>query len=156
MLVIEGDEMVAMLFARIFSDCDCDVDTPRDGRSVVAALLGTKSYSIILVSYKFFSLNGIEIIGLIREFEHLRNTPVLLVTGRRDVRLEAISAGANDVLHKPFELDDFVAAVMGHMDSSSCPVARGSDGATSGDGRGGGLVRVSRRVNACGETCREL
>lgn len=148
MLVIEGDEAVAKLFAKIFSDRNWDVDTPRNGRAVVEALLGSKSYSIILVSYQFSAVNGVEIIGLIREFEHFRNTPVLLVTGRGDATCEAISAGADGVLHKPIEVDRFFAAVMGHL-SSTCPVARGSDRATSGEGRGNSLERLRKLINAC-------
>ena len=135
MLVIEGNDSVARLFATIFSQRGWVVDTPRNGHDVIQALLSSKSYDMILVSYKFPSTNGVEIIRMIRELEHRKTTPVLMVTGRGDVTGEAIGAGADGVLHKPIELDGFVATVMGHLASSNCPVARGDVGATFGEGR---------------------
>ena len=134
MLVIEGDDSVAKLFATIFSQRDWEVDAPRDGRGVTKALVSSKRYDMILVSYKFPSTNGVEIIRMIRALEYRRTTPVLMVTGTGDVTDEAIIAGADGVLHKPIELDGFVATVMEHLASSNCPVACGNVGAMSGEG----------------------
>ncbi len=135
MLVIEGDDSVAKLFATIFSQRDWEVDAPRDGRGVTKALLSSKRYDMILVSYSFPSTNGVEIIRMIRELEHRRATPVLMVTDGGEVADEAIGAGADGVLHKPIELDGFVATVMNHLASSSCTIARGNVGATTEEGR---------------------
>lgn len=121
MLVIEGDDSVARLLAMIFSQRDWDVDAPRNGRGVAEALHSSKHYDMILVSYKFPATSGVEIIQKIRELEHRKTTPVLMVTGRGDVTDEALSAGADGVLHKPIELEGFVATVMEHLASSIAP-----------------------------------
>ena len=55
--------------------------------------------------------------------------------GGGDVADEAISAGADRVLHKPIELDGFVATVIGYLASSNCPIARQNVGATTEEGR---------------------
>ncbi len=102
-LVIEGDESVAGLFIEIFSQEGWDVSTPRRGPSVARALLGDNPYDLITVSYRFHSTNGVEMIRLIREIEHRKETPILMITGRPDVTGEALEMGANEVLIKPIE-----------------------------------------------------
>jgi DNA-binding response OmpR family regulator len=77
----------------------------------------------------------VEIIRLIREIEHRKETPVLMVTGRPDVTGEALNAGANEVLIKPIEPSRLVAAVKRHT--------RNKDSAIAGD-RGGTKTRERR------------
>src|ERR1044072_8523657 len=134
-LVIEGDASVAGAFMEIFSQEGWDVITPLGGPSVVRALLGDNYYDLITVSYRFHAVNGVEIIRLIREIEHRKETPVLMVTGRPDVTGEALNAGANEVLIKPIEPSRLVAAVKRHT--------RNKDSAIAGD-RGGTKTRERR------------
>lgn len=116
-LVIEGDETVAHLLAEIFSQQGWDAHTPCDGPSVASALFGDKHFDIITVSYRFPATNGVEIIRLIREIKHRKDTPVLMVTGGPNVTYEALAAGANEVLYKPIEPCCLVATVWRHSSS---------------------------------------
>lgn len=120
-LVIEGDPTVACLLAEIFSQQGWDAHTPRDGPSVAGALFGGKHFDIITVSYRFPATSGVEIIRLIREIKHRKDTPVLMVTGGPDVTCEALAAGANEVLYKPIEPHSLVAAVTRHSSSFIVP-----------------------------------
>lgn len=124
MLIIEGDPAVARLFAEIFTSRGWSVDIPRSERGVIEASLGSKPYSIILVSYRFPGTNGLEIIRRIRQIEHRQATPVLLVTGSRDVANEALAAGVNEVLYKPIEPCRLVAAIIRHSSASDCLITR--------------------------------
>lgn len=117
-LVIEGDPNVARLFSEVFSQQGWLVRAPSDGPGVAGELLGNHYYDIITVSYRFSSLNGADLIKLIRELEHRKDTPVLMVTGGADVTVEALAAGATEVLYKPVEPRGLVAAVMRHTASS--------------------------------------
>ena len=134
-LVIESDENVAGLFMQIFSQEGWNVSTPRGGASVARALLGDSHYDLITVSYRFHSTNGVEMIRLIREIEHRKETPILMITGRPDVTREALEMGANEVLIKPIEPSRLVAAVKRHT--------RNRDNAATGD-RGGSRTRERR------------
>jgi DNA-binding response OmpR family regulator len=113
-LVIENDESVAGLLMEIFSQEGWNVSTPRGGASVARSLLGDNHYDLITVSYRFHSTNGVEMIRLIREIEHRKETPVLMITGMPDVTGEALEMGANEVLIKPIEPSMLVAAVKRH------------------------------------------
>lgn len=113
-LVIEGDPNVACLLIEVFSQQGWHAYTPRDGPSVADALFGDKHFDIITVSYRFPATNGLDIIRLIREINHRKDTPVLMVTGGLNVTGEALAAGANEVLYKPIDPHRLVAAVTRH------------------------------------------
>jgi DNA-binding response OmpR family regulator len=134
MLVIEGDEGVTQLFAAIFTLPDWKVDIPLNGRNIAELLLGSKHYDIIVFSYQFPATNGVGVIRLIRELQHRKDAPVLMVTGHQDVEGEALEAGANKVLFKPFVPSALIDAVKRRSSPSNCPVARGSLRATTGGG----------------------
>jgi DNA-binding response OmpR family regulator len=90
MLVIEGDEEAAELYAAIFTQPGWNVDAPHSGRGVAEILLGSKHYNITLVSYHFPGTNGMEIIRLVRELEHRQTVPVLMATGHYHVTGDAL------------------------------------------------------------------
>ena len=113
-LVIEGDWAVAGLFVEVFSQQGWEVCTSGDVSSVNRTLLGDRRFDIITVSYRFLTTNGLAITRRIREIEHRKDTPVLLVTGGPDVTGEALAAGVNEVLYKPIEPCRLVAAVIRH------------------------------------------
>ncbi len=135
-LVIEGDASVAGLFMEIFSQEGWDVTAPRVGASVARALLSDNYYDLITVSYRFHAANGVEMIRLIREIEHRKETPVLMVTGRPEVTGEALEAGANEVLIKPIEPSRLVAAVKMNTRNKDSTIAGDKGGAKAREGRG--------------------
>jgi DNA-binding response OmpR family regulator len=111
MLIIEGDCGVARLFTEIFLPLGWRVDALCRGGGVAEALRGTTPYSIVLVSYHFPGTSGVEIIRLIRETEHRRKTPILMVAGSPDVTGEALAAGADAVMRKPVNVSKLIAVV---------------------------------------------
>lgn len=119
-LVIEGDPTVAGFLVEVFSQQGWNVCVPRNGTGVAVTLLGDRRFDLITVSYRFPPTNGVEIIRLIRELEHRKATPVLMLTGGHEMTTEALAAGANEVLYKPIAPGCLVAAVFRH---SSSPVA---------------------------------
>jgi DNA-binding response OmpR family regulator len=120
-LVIEGDMTVAGFFREVFSQKGWDVHVLRDEQGLANTLRGNCQFDIITVSYRFPTMNGIEIIRLIRRIGHRKDTPVIMVTGGHDATGAAFEAGANEVLFKPVEPHRLVEAVMRH---STSPIAR--------------------------------
>ena len=111
-LVIEGDVIVARYLVEAFERQGWWAYAPCRGQLVAAELLSDKRYDLITVSYRFPGTNGVDLITLIRELEHRRDTPVLMITGDHGVTSEAMRAGATDVLYKPIEPRELAAAVM--------------------------------------------
>ena len=112
-LIAEGDERVAALFSYIFAREGWTVATYRDGLRAAAALGDRASYDAVLVSNRLLDMGGVALITRIRALDHRKDVPIVMVTGSADVALvaAALSAGADDVLYKPVDVDCLVDTV---------------------------------------------
>jgi len=109
--IAEANQSVARLFATVLADHNWKVTLSCDGKSADEALRGSEHYDVVLVSYEGHGMNGVELTTLVRALEHRKHTPVVMVSGSAGIELEAFSAGANEVLHKPLDIYRLIAAV---------------------------------------------
>jgi two-component system chemotaxis response regulator CheY len=77
-------------------------------RAVAAA---AAPFDLMLVDWNMPNMNGLEMVGKVRQTN--KRTPIIMVTteGEKDRILEAIRAGANNYVLKPFKAEDLVAKV---------------------------------------------
>ena len=124
-LIAEGDDHVARLFATLFSRNDWMVHSLDDATKAAEVLRGDEPFDVVVVSYKIRGMSGVELTKLIRSLDHRRETHVVMVTGRPGVEPEALGAGADEVLSKPIDIFTLLQSVSGyatrarHQDSSS-------------------------------------
>lgn len=111
MLVIDGSETIAMLFAGIFEKRGWDVAACGDRDSAIARLAGNKRYDAVLLNYRVPGTTGVQLARLIRSLEHRRMTAVVMVTGSEEIMEEALAAGVDRVLLKPINPNMLVWAV---------------------------------------------
>jgi len=109
--IAEGNQSVARLFATVFARHNWKVTLSGYGKRADEALRGSEHYDVVLVSYEGHGMNGVELTRLVRALEHRKHTPVVMVTGSAGIEVEALSAGANEVLHKPIDIYSLIAAV---------------------------------------------
>jgi two-component system response regulator RpfG len=66
---------------------------------------------LALIDYHMPGLTGIDLTRSLRELDHFRDVPIVIVTHDvdRDVRLDALEAGATDFLLKPVDVYEFRA-----------------------------------------------
>lgn len=85
-----------------------------DGTEAVNAI-GQQDFDIILLDWNMPKLSGIDTLRSIRGAG--KNTPVIMVTTEAEKSrvIEAIKAGANDYLIKPFSPDQLAAKVKGAL-----------------------------------------
>ena len=104
------------------------VDDQPQFRRVLRLALGTKGYDIreagsgtdalnavhneppdlILVDWLMPGMDGIR---LCREIRATSRVPIIMITSKADGRSEALAAGANDYVRKPFAVDELLAHV---------------------------------------------
>ena len=101
MLIIDGSEIIAKLFAEVFETRGWNVDTCGDRDRAMERLTGHNHYDAILLGYRVPGTNGVWLVRMIRALEHRRMTAVVMVTGCGEVTDEALAAGADEVLVKP-------------------------------------------------------
>jgi DNA-binding response OmpR family regulator len=112
-LIADGSECVAEMFAYVFARHDWNVTRYSDGKRAGEELSGRAHYDAVLVSYRFDGIDGVELIRQIRALDHRKDMPIVMVTGTvdLDVVAAALAAGADDVLYKPTDVAVLVATV---------------------------------------------
>ena len=112
-LIAEGDDRLADLFADLFALEGWTVAPYNAGQRAVDALAGSAPYDAVLVNNRLHGMSGVELITRIRALGHRRNVPIVMVTGSGDVDVvaAALAAGADDVLYKPVDVTILVDTV---------------------------------------------
>jgi len=117
---VESDAGVSRMLADVFSDRSWQVDVCLDGECASRAITGDRHYDILIVSYRVPGSSGILLAQLARSLSHRSLTPVVMITGSGDVEREALSAGVNEVWHKPLELFAFLATIEKYIRVAAC------------------------------------
>lgn len=110
LLVIEDNEKLAALMAKLLRDKAYAVDAVSTAEEAKAAL-SVAEYDLIVLDLSLPDSDGTE---LLRELRRAgRGTPVLVATARSDVmqRVQTLNEGADDYLVKPFSFDELLARV---------------------------------------------
>ena len=106
-LVVEDDAPVRKLITTTFKAHDYRYDTAADGKN---AVMGAVSHNpdIILLDLGLPDMDGVEVIKRIRSWS---NVPIIVISARSEDfdKIEALDAGADDYLTKPFSVDELLA-----------------------------------------------
>jgi two-component system chemotaxis response regulator CheY len=83
-----------------------EVDEAEDGQDAVSKV-GAKEYDLVLMDWNMPNMTGIEALKAIRANPGTAKVPVIMVTSESEKSriLEAIQAGANNYIVKPFTPD---------------------------------------------------
>lgn len=72
---------------------------------------------LFLIDAGLPDLDGVMLCQQIRKVSVFRRAPILFVTGRKTPQalVEALEAGGDDYIHKPFELKELIARIQAHL-----------------------------------------
>lgn len=108
-LIVEDDSAISHLIRTTLETQDYSYQVAMNGERAMMLLL---SYNpdLILLDLGLPDMNGIEIITKVRRFSQI---PIIVVSARSEDqdKVEALDAGADDYLTKPFSVDEFLARV---------------------------------------------
>lgn len=109
-LVVEDDKKLGEFIVKGLKQSGFTVDHRADGENGLILALGTP-YDAAVIDIMVPKLDGLSLIGEIREKNIL--TPVIIVSakGSVDERIKGLQAGGDDYLSKPFALSELVARV---------------------------------------------
>lgn len=106
-LVVEDDPAITNLIRTTLDTQDYQYHTARTGSG---ALLDAVSYNadVIILDLGLPDMDGVEIIRKIRGWSEV---PIIVVSARSEDqdKVEALDAGADDYLTKPFSIDELLA-----------------------------------------------
>ncbi len=110
-LVVDDDEASLDLATRVVERMGHTVLTARDGEHGLARARGERP-DLLLLDLHLPGLSGVEVVRELRAEERLHALPVIAVSAGTSVdRNDALSAGCNDFVSKPYEFDRFRAAI---------------------------------------------
>ena len=109
-LIVDDEPLNLDLLEQELSDLGYAVDTADGGRSALAQL-AVKTADLVLLDYQMPGMNGIEVLGEIKKKEP--RLPVIIITayGTIERAVEAIKAGADDFITKPFDPEHLAVVV---------------------------------------------
>ena len=107
-LVVEDEEKLADLIARMLNAERIDVDVALDGPGGLERA-STGAFDAIVLDRMLPGMDGLEVCRRLRASQVM--TPVLVLTARRELneRVQGLDAGADDYLGKPFAFSELLA-----------------------------------------------
>ncbi|THG35129.1 response regulator transcription factor [Glaciibacter flavus] len=108
-LIADDDPQILRALSITLGAHGYDVVTARDGREAIGAA-ASEHPDLIVLDLGMPELTGIEVIEAVRGWSTL---PILVVSGRHDSgdKVDALDAGADDYVTKPFAVDELLARV---------------------------------------------
>ena len=108
-LIVEDDRAVRNLISTTLQINDYEYDLAIDGKNALQLMTSNK-YDIVFIDLGLPDIDGIEIIKIFRDFS---TTPIIVISARTndEDKIEALDAGADDFLTKPFNVDELLARV---------------------------------------------
>ena len=108
-LIIEDDSFMITNLTELLGFEGFEVDSVSEGAQASRHILDFQP-DVILSDMRMPGMDGLTILGMVRENPQTMNIPFVFLTGRADSdQLRAAQeAGANGYLIKPFEIDDLL------------------------------------------------
>jgi two-component system KDP operon response regulator KdpE len=104
-MIVEDDATSVKLLKILLEEVDgFEVSVARKGSDVMPLAEQTKP-DVFLIDYHLLDMNGIDLIKSLRASTLFAKTPIVMASGL-DVEVEALKAGANKFLTKPYEPED--------------------------------------------------
>jgi two-component system response regulator MprA len=118
-LLIVDDDPELRMFLRTELDIEGYACTEAASGQQALGLIRAESWDLLLLDWTLPDFSGVEICRRLRGSDD--QTPVLMLTARDDVRerVEALDAGADDYLTKPFSIEELLARVRARLRSAS-------------------------------------
>lgn len=110
LLVVEDEAAMRSTLAEAFESQQFAVDTAEDGEQGLF-MAREYSYDLAVIDLGLPKLTGIELITTIRSLN--KNFPIMVLTARSNwqEKVEALKAGADDYVVKPFHIEEVLARI---------------------------------------------
>ena len=105
-LIVDDDPETLELLANMVRSLGHDVETANDGFEALAKV--GLDIDLILLDVKMPGMDGFEVARSVRKRYLPNELPIIMVTGMatREDRIEAVKAGANEFIAKPFDVTE--------------------------------------------------
>src|ERR1039458_1374154 len=108
-LVVDDQMAVALMMVFLLTQAGCETQSALDVKKALR-LAQAEVFDLITLDIDMPGLNGFELFQRLKQMPHLKNTPILFVSGRAPIENQqrALDLGAADFIEKPFDTQDFL------------------------------------------------
>ena len=108
-LAVEDDAPIRNLISTTLKTNDYRYQLASNGKEAILAV-STQNPDIVLLDLGLPDMDGVEVIHTIRSWSNL---PIIVISARSEERdkIEALDAGADDYLTKPFSVEELLARI---------------------------------------------
>lgn len=112
-LIVDDNEADSSLLKRLLERAGYQNVTELNDSRNVASLHEQERFDLILLDHNMPYLDGLEVVGLLKEIEQDSYVPVLMVTAHndRETRIKVLAAGCKDVISKPYDRTEIINRV---------------------------------------------
>ena len=109
-LIVEDEHPIAKSLKKNFLAEGHHAAIVDDGEAALSSVLKTQ-YDVILLDWRLPKITGLKVCKKLRELGN--KTPIILLTALNDItnKIEALNAGADDYITKPFSFDEVMARI---------------------------------------------
>ncbi|MDZ7961050.1 MAG: response regulator [Aulosira sp. DedQUE10] len=113
-LLIEDDQQTNLVLAKALSTLNYQIETTNDGQTGLE-LAKAFDYDLLILDVMLPRLDGISLCRQLRVEGY--QAPILMLTAKEDInmRVMGLEAGADDYIHKPFEISELIARIRALM-----------------------------------------
>ena len=117
-LIIEDDNGLADVLVRGLREEQFTVDRAPDGDSGFSMALA-RDYDCLILDIMLPGIDGVEVCRRLREQQY--HVPIIMLTVKNEVadRVQALEAGADDYVAKPFSFDELLARIRAQIRRNS-------------------------------------
>lgn len=112
LLIIEPNRSALAVLAKRLGEAGYRIIACEDATNAPAEMLRAP-VDLVVAELRMEPLSGVELTRLIRDDTALKDTPVILITGKSDSAgaVDGFGAGADDVVAKPFHFEVLIARI---------------------------------------------
>jgi CheY-like chemotaxis protein len=119
-LVVDDQMAVALMMVFLLTRTGCDAQTALNAEKALQ-LAQTEMFDLITLDVEMHGINGFELFQRLKQIPHLRETPVVFVSGRATIENQqhALDLGAADFIEKPFDTQDFLSRILSLVEDTA-------------------------------------
>jgi CheY-like chemotaxis protein len=110
-LIVEDDVRNVFALSKVLEPRGAKVEIARNGREALAMLDRRSDIDLVLMDLMMPEMDGLTAMRELRKNPVFKRLPIIALTAKAmpDDREQALAAGANDYMAKPFEVDKLVS-----------------------------------------------
>jgi DNA-binding response OmpR family regulator len=118
-LVVDDETAVVMMLVCLLTAPGYDADAASNAEKALR-LAQSKEFDLITLDVDLPGGSGFEIYRGLRQIPHLKETPIVFVSGNRTTENQrrAFELGAVDFIEKPFNAREFISRISSHVSDS--------------------------------------